>query len=86
MQSRKSFLLRISPALFEQLEAWAQQEMRSVNGQIEFVLKEAVNRRKRTADFVAKLSPADDAQRPAGTQGAEPSGPEAPKSPAGPSL
>jgi hypothetical protein len=51
MQSRKSFLLRLSPALYEQLEAWAQQEMRSVNGQIEFLLKEAVNRRNRSANL-----------------------------------
>ena len=49
MKSRKSFLLRINPALYEQLEAWARQEMRSVNGQIEFLLKEAVSRRKRSA-------------------------------------
>jgi hypothetical protein len=47
MKSRKPFLLRIPPALFEELEAWAQQELRSVNGQIEWVLKEAVQRRKR---------------------------------------
>ena len=50
MKSRKSFLLRISPALYEQLEAWAQQEMRSVNGQIEFLLKEAVKRRVRSTE------------------------------------
>jgi hypothetical protein len=49
MKSRKSFLLRINPALYEQLEAWAQQELRSVNGQIEYLLKEAVARRKRSS-------------------------------------
>ncbi len=47
MKSRKSFLLRINPALYQELEAWAQQEFRSVNGQIEFLLREAVSRRKR---------------------------------------
>ena len=47
MKTRKPFLLRIEPGLYEELEAWAQQEMRSVNGQIEYLLKEAVNRRKR---------------------------------------
>jgi hypothetical protein len=46
MKTRKPFLLRIDPALFEELEAWAQQELRSVNGQIEYVLKQAVERRK----------------------------------------
>ncbi len=45
MRERKSFLLRMDPALFESLEAWAQQELRSMNGQIEFLLKEAVARR-----------------------------------------
>jgi hypothetical protein len=47
MESRKSFLLRINPAIYRALEAWAQQEMRSVNGQIEYILKDAVRRRDR---------------------------------------
>jgi hypothetical protein len=47
MKSRKSFLLRISPELYEALDAWAQQEFRSVNAQIEYVLKEAVRKRGR---------------------------------------
>ena len=41
-------MLRISPELYEALEAWAQQELRSVNGQIEYLLKEAVRKRGRT--------------------------------------
>jgi hypothetical protein len=47
MSSRKSFLLRISPALYRELEGWSQQELRSVNAQIEYVLKQAVSRRGR---------------------------------------
>jgi len=47
MNPRKSFLLRIEPALYQELEGWAQQELRSVNGQIEYLLKQAVARRKR---------------------------------------
>jgi len=47
MKSRKPFLLRISPELFEALEAWAHQEFRSVNAQIEYILKEAVRKRGR---------------------------------------
>jgi len=50
MASRKPFLLRIDPALWAELEAWAQDELRSVNGQIEYVLKQAVLRRKRSAN------------------------------------
>ena len=41
---RKSFLLRIDPQLWAELENWAQQELRSVNGQIEFLLRDAVQR------------------------------------------
>jgi len=48
MKSRKSFLLRIGPELYRELEAWSQQELRSVNGQIEFLLTEAVVRRRRS--------------------------------------
>ncbi len=36
----------MDPALWAELEAWAQQELRSVNGQIEYVLKQAVAKRK----------------------------------------
>ena len=47
MESRKSFLLRMDPKLWEQLEVWAQAELRSVNGQIEYLLRQAVEKRKR---------------------------------------
>jgi len=43
---RKTFLLRVDPKLWAELEAWAQSELRSVNGQIEYLLREAVRRRK----------------------------------------
>ncbi|MBI4576481.1 MAG: hypothetical protein HY722_09490 [Planctomycetes bacterium] len=46
MEGRKPFLLRMDPRLWAELEAWARQELRSVNGQIEFLLAEAVRRRK----------------------------------------
>jgi hypothetical protein len=46
MEPRKSFLLRIDPALWGDIEAWAQDELRSVNGQIEYILKQAMARRK----------------------------------------
>ena len=42
MPERKAFLLRISPELWESLEQWAADELRSVNGQIEFILAHAV--------------------------------------------
>ena len=45
-ETRKSFLLRIDPVLWSELDSWAQEELRSVNGQIEFLLKQAVAKRK----------------------------------------
>jgi hypothetical protein len=56
MNPRKTFLLRISPALYQSLEAWAQQEMRSVNGQIEYLLREALRKRGRPVDDAAETS------------------------------
>lgn len=47
MTERKRFLLRISPELFEELNRWAAQDFRSVNGQIEFLLEQAVRERRR---------------------------------------
>ena len=49
MPPRKSFPLRISPELYDELRRWAEQEFRSVNGQIEFLLRDAVQKRKKTA-------------------------------------
>jgi hypothetical protein len=46
MAERKSFLLRIDPGLWDDLETWAQDDLRSVNAQIEYLLKQAVQKRK----------------------------------------
>jgi len=46
MENRKSFLLRIDSKLWTELEAWAADELRSVNAQIEYLLKQAVLKRK----------------------------------------
>ncbi len=45
MPEKKRFLLRIGPSLWEELNRWAAQEFRSVNGQIEFLLQKAVDER-----------------------------------------
>jgi hypothetical protein len=45
MAERKAFLLRIDPALWTALEALAQRELRSVNAQIEFLLRDSLARR-----------------------------------------
>ncbi len=43
---RKAFLLRLDPVLWKDIERWAADELRSVNGQVEFLLREAVRRRR----------------------------------------
>jgi hypothetical protein len=45
-EERKPFLLRIPPDLWKELEKWAGVELRSVNGQIEYLLRQAVEKRK----------------------------------------
>ena len=44
MAERKHFLLRISPELYDALERWAADELRSVNAQIEYLLSDAVRK------------------------------------------
>jgi hypothetical protein len=45
MSAKKSFLLRIDPAVFTEVERLAQGELRSVNAQVEFLLRDALARR-----------------------------------------
>lgn len=49
MSDRKPFLLRLDPALFEALQRWSNDEVRSLNGQIEFVLTRALREAWRLA-------------------------------------
>ena len=46
LEERKSLLLRIDAGLFKELERWAADELRSVNGQIEYLLRQAVQKRR----------------------------------------
>jgi len=46
---KKGFLLRVPPELLEELRAWSAEEMRSLNGQIEWLLRDALRRRGRRA-------------------------------------
>ena len=43
--ARKQFLLRIDPELWNKLEKWADDDLRSVNAQVEWLLREAVRKR-----------------------------------------
>lgn len=44
-EAKKAFLLRLPPLLFEELRRWAEQEMRSTNGQVEWLLRDALQKR-----------------------------------------
>lgn len=57
-EERKAFLLRIDPEVWSELEAWAADELRSVNGQVEYLLRQAVQKRKR-----AQAAEEDDGKR-----------------------
>lgn len=48
-KDKKQILLRLSPQLWRDLASWAEDDFRSINGQIEFLLSEAVRRRKKTS-------------------------------------
>jgi hypothetical protein len=47
--ARKPFLLRIDPGVLDAVQRWANDDLRSLNGQIEFLLRDALRRAKRTA-------------------------------------
>jgi len=46
MTQKKAVILRIDPKLWKDLNVWAKDELRSLNGQIEYILREAVKKRK----------------------------------------
>ena len=47
MAERKTVLLRLSPKIWEDINRWAEEEFRSVNGQIEYLLQEALRKRNK---------------------------------------
>ena len=58
MTARKQFLLRIDPELWAELERWAANDLRSVNAQVEWLLREAVRRHKGTRETADSAPPA----------------------------
>ena len=72
-EERKSFLLRVDPALWAEISAWASDELRSVNGQVEFILRQAVQQRRRGRGAL-----------PGPSAGASTEGPAPPQSPGRP--
>jgi hypothetical protein len=48
MAEKKAFILRINPDVLKEVEGWAAEEFRSTNGQIEYLLQQALLGRKKT--------------------------------------
>ena len=59
MAEKKAFLLRVDRALLDALQRWADDELRSVNAQIEFVLRDALTKTGRAPKARAGRPPTD---------------------------
>jgi hypothetical protein len=68
MAARKQYLLRIDPGLWGEVEKWAADELRSVNAQVEYILRDAV-RRRRGGRAAGDAAPAGDAPTGGGRSG-----------------
>ncbi len=64
MAEKKKFLLRLSPELWAELNRWAADELRSVNAQIEYLLRQAVLDRRRRGGGGGRPAGPDEAPRP----------------------
>ena len=51
--AKKQVPLRLSPRLYDALAAWAEDDFRSINGQIEYLLTECVKQRKKNGKYVS---------------------------------
>lgn len=54
MASKKQIPLRLSEKLYVDIAAWAEDDFRSVNGQIEYLLSECVRQRKKDGKYVSE--------------------------------
>ena len=55
-KDKKQILLRISPSLWQELAAWAEDDFRSINGQIEYLLTECVRKRTKGPEQTPEAS------------------------------
>lgn len=46
-KAKKQMILRLSPSLWNEIAAWAEDDFRSINGQVEYLLSECVRNRKK---------------------------------------
>ena len=51
--AKKQVPLRLSPKLYDAIAAWAEDDFRSINGQIEYLLSECVRQRKKNGKYVS---------------------------------
>lgn len=54
MTAKKQIPLRVSKELYEQIASWAEDDFRSINGQIEYLLTECVKQRKKDGKYVGE--------------------------------
>lgn len=54
MAEKKQVPLRLSEQLYNEINAWAEDDFRSVNGQIEYLLSECVKQRKKNGKYVGE--------------------------------
>lgn len=54
MAEKKSILLRLSPKMWEEISKWAEDEFRSVNGQIEYLISEALRKRNKKSEHAGE--------------------------------
>ena len=50
-EDKKQLLLRLSPTLWNEISRWAEDDFRSINGQIEFILTQAIKKRKKSSKW-----------------------------------
>ncbi len=60
MAERKAFLLRIDPEVLDAVQRWANDDLRSLNGQIEFLLRRALQQAGRVKDKPAEPTSANE--------------------------
>jgi len=60
MATKKAFVLRIDPAISEALEKWAEDEFRSTNGQLEYIISQAI---KKAGRFPKKMKDLNENQK-----------------------
>jgi hypothetical protein len=64
VSNRRAFLVRIDPAVLDAIQRWAADDLRSVNGQIEFVLRDALQRAGRFPSVTDRPGGAGSESRP----------------------